>query len=124
LVIAAGAAALVLATAGLYGVLALGVRQRSREIGVRMALGATVGHVVRMVLWQGTWRVALGVALGLVPAWWLTHMIGPIAFNVSADDPLVFAVAVAALLAAGLTASLVPAVRAASVDPLVALRKD
>ncbi len=119
-----GLAALVLAAAGLYGVMAFSVRRRTQEIGVRMALGADRRGVVRMILWQGMWRVMLGIVLGLVPAWFLAGAMRNLLFNVTQGDPAVFAATVAALLLAGLVASLVPALRAASVDPLTALRHD
>jgi predicted permease len=119
-----GIAALVLAVAGLYGVMSFTVRRRTPEIGVRMALGAGRGRVVRMVVWQGLWRVALGVALGLVPAWFLAGFLSELLYDVPAHDGSVFGGAVAVLLLSGLAASLVPAARAASVDPLQALREE
>jgi ABC-type antimicrobial peptide transport system permease subunit len=117
-----GIAALTLAAAGLYGVMSFNVRRRTQEIGVRMALGAERSNVVKMVLWQGMWRVVLGIALGLAPAWWLGGLMRALLFNVTRTDTTVYAVTVASLLAAGFLASLVPALRAASVDPLDALR--
>jgi len=120
-----GAAALLLAAAGLYGVMAFMVRRRTQEIGVRMALGATRRNVLRLVVWQGLWRVLLGIALGLVPGAFLGGLMeGLIDDSVSPRDPLVHAMTAATLLASGVLASLVPALRAASVDPLVALRHD
>jgi putative ABC transport system permease protein len=120
-----GAAALVLAAAGLYGVMAFTVRQRTQEIGVRMALGATRRGVLGLVLWQGVWRVALGVALGLVPGAFVGRLMGALTTDdVSAADPLVHGLTVATLVGVGVLASLVPALRAASVDPLVALRRE
>jgi ABC-type antimicrobial peptide transport system permease subunit len=124
LFMAFGAAALLLATAGLYGVMAFSVRQRVREIGVRMALGARPGHVLRMMLWHGLGRVAIGVALGIVPAWWLSGFMGSLAINVDAVDPIVYVGSVSVILVAGIAATLIPGLRAASVDPLVALRDE
>jgi predicted permease len=120
-----GAAALVMAAAGLYGVMAFTVRRRTHEIGVRMALGASRHGVMRMVLWQGCWRVALGVAVGLWPGWFLgTQMRALLTGGVSPGDPIVHATTAVTLLIAGACASLVPAMRASSVDPLTALRRD
>jgi ABC-type antimicrobial peptide transport system permease subunit len=120
-----GAAALLLAAAGLYGVMAFMVRRRTQEIGVRMALGATQRGVLRLVLWQGFWRVAIGIALGLVPGALVGGLMdGLIGDNISPRDPIVHAATVATLLASGMLASIVPALRAARVDPLVALRHE
>ena len=119
-----GFAALVLASAGLYGVMAFSVRRRTQEIGVRMALGADRPGVVRMILWQGMWRVALGIALGIGPAWWLGGAMSQLLFNVTPTDVTVYSLTIGGLLLAGFLASVVPALRAASVDPLVALRRE
>jgi ABC-type antimicrobial peptide transport system permease subunit len=75
-------------------------------------------------LWQGCWRVALGVALGLVPGWYLGTFMRALLANVSPTDPIVFVTTAVTLLASGAVASLVPAIRASSVDPLTALRTD
>ena len=117
-----GLAALLLASAGLYGVMAFGVRQRTQEIGVRMAMGANRGTVLRMILWQGVWRVGIAVAVGLVPGWQVGKLMGELLEGVSPTDPLVFSVTAITMLASGALASLAPALRAASVDPIVALR--
>jgi predicted permease len=119
-----GFAALILASAGLYGVMAFSVRRRTQEIGVRMALGASRGRVMRTILWQGLWRVAVGVALGLVPGWFVGTLMRALLEHVDAADPIVHTATVVTLLAAGVFACLVPALRAASVDPLTALRRD
>ena len=119
-----GFAALILASAGLYGVMAFSVRRRTQEIGVRMALGASRGRVMRTILWQGLWRVAVGVALGLVPGWFVGTLMRALLEHVDASDPIVHTATVVTLLAAGGFACLVPALRAASVDPLTALRRD
>jgi putative ABC transport system permease protein len=118
-----GVAALLLASAGLYGVMAFSVRRRTQEIGVRLALGASRGSIVRMVVWEGLWRVALGIALGLVPAYFLGGLMEALFFRVTQGDPVVFGLTILALLLAGFTASAVPAVRAASVNPLIALKE-
>lgn len=119
-----GVAALVLAAAGLYGVMAFTVRRRTHEIAVRMALGASRRGMLGMVLWQGCWRVALGVAIGLVPGWYVGTLMGALLANVSPKDPIVFVATSVTLLVSGAVASLVPAIRASSVDPLTALRTD
>ena len=119
-----GAVALALASIGVYGVLSYAVSQRTQEIGVRMALGADRPGVVRMILWQGMWRVALGIALGIGPAWWLGGAMSQLLFNVTPTDVTVYSLTIGGLLLAGFLASVVPALRAASVDPLVALRRE
>jgi predicted permease len=119
-----GIAALVLAAAGLYGVMSFSVRRRTQEIGVRLALGASRGTVLRMVLWQGFWRVAVGVVAGLVPGWLVGRMMVALLANVDAADPVVHIATAGTLLTAGTLACLAPALRAASVDPLTALRRD
>ena len=124
LFLAFGAASLVLASAGLYGVISFGVRQRTQEIGVRMAMGAGRGSILRMLLWQGVWRVAAAIVVGMVPGWLLAGKMGELIRGVSPSDPLVLSLTAATLLASGAVASLVPALRAASVNPIVALRGD
>jgi ABC-type antimicrobial peptide transport system permease subunit len=119
-----GVAARMLAAAGLYGVMSFTVRRRTQEIGVRMALGASRRGVLGMVLWQGLWRVALGIALGLWPGWFLATQLGALLSNFSATDPVVHGITALTLLIAGGLATLAPALRASSVDPLTALRRD
>jgi putative ABC transport system permease protein len=118
-----GLAALVLAASGLYGVMSFGVRRRTPEIGLRMALGAERAGVVRMIVRQGLTQVAIGMVLGLLLGHQLARQL-TLLLLVSPWDPTVFGLATGVLLASGLLASLVPALRAASVDPLVALRHD
>jgi len=117
-----GALALVLAAIGLYSVIAYGVAQRTQEIGVRIALGAGVSDVVRLVLGQGLRFAVLGIAVGGVGAWSASRWVGPLLFSVSPRDPVVYVTVAVVLLAAALLASAIPAVRAARVDPNVALR--
>ena len=114
--------ALVITAAGIGGVLALSVSQRTVEIGVRMAMGAERGAVMRMVLRQGLGLVLAGLALGLAGATLLSHLIERLLFGVPATDPLTYAAVAVLLLAVAAAACLLPARRAASVDPLVALR--
>ncbi len=116
--------ALVLAVLGIYSTLAYSVAQRTREIGVRMALGAPAGGVVRLVVGQGMRLALLGAALGIAGALLLGRVIGGMLFGVGAQDPGTFAAVVAVLLGAALVACWVPARRASRVDPLIALRAE
>jgi len=118
------AVALLLAAVGTYGVLSYAVAQRTREIGVRMALGAQVGQVLRMILGQGALLVGIGLGLGVAGARALRHVLGSLLFGVTATDPLIFAAVAALLAAVSFIACYVPARRAARVDPLVALRSE
>jgi predicted permease len=119
-----GVLGLVIAAVGIYGVMAYVVAQRTNEIGVRMALGATRGHVVTMVLRRAGGLMLLGLAIGGLGAWYLSAGIKSFLFEVQPNDVAIFAGALAVLAAAGLLASALPARRAASVDPLVALRSE
>jgi putative ABC transport system permease protein len=114
--------ALLITAAGIGGVLALSVSQRTVEIGVRMAMGAERGAVMRMILRQGLGLVLAGLALGLTGAIALSRLIERLLFGVPPTDPLTYAAVAVVLLAVAAFASLLPARRAASVDPLVALR--
>ena len=117
-----GLLGLVICAVGIYGVMAYVVSQRTREIGVRMALGATRGTVVGMVLKNACVLVALGLALGGAGAWYLSATARAFLFGMDATDPRAFIAALASLSVAALVASAIPARRVASVDPMVALR--
>ena len=119
-----GLLGLVIAAAGIYGVMAYVVSQRTREIGVRMALGATRRSVVRMVLTNAAVLVGSGLVAGAAVAWYLSQTAQAFLFKMDVGDPRVFAVAIGLLALAGLAASAIPARRAASVDPLTALRTE
>ena len=119
-----GLLGLVISAVGIYGVLAYVVSQRTREIGVRMALGATRGRVVRMVLANACMLVVAGLVIGGIGAWYLSATAQTFLFRLDSNDPRAFVAAIASLAVAGLVASAIPARRAASVDPMEALRAE
>jgi putative ABC transport system permease protein len=114
-------AALVLAGTGIYGVISCGVAQRRREIGIRMALGAQAGDVLRLVIGQGMALVFIGVALGLAASLALTRVMESLLFEVSTTDQATFASVAALLVAVSMLACWIPARRATKVDPIEAL---
>jgi putative ABC transport system permease protein len=118
------ALALLLGVVGLYGVLSYVVAQRTREIGVRMALGATAAVVRRQVVSQGAKVVLVGVIIGVAAAFVATRLLGTLLYDVKAVDPLVFAMMSVIMIGMGVLASYMPARRASSVDPIEALRTD
>jgi predicted permease len=117
-----GVVALLLATAGVFSVMAYSVSRRTREIGVRVAVGATYGDVIAMIVKQGLRTVMFGVAIGLAGSLVLTRALRSLLFGVTATDPLTFAAVIVLLTAAALLACYIPARRATRVDPVVALR--
>ncbi len=119
-----GALALTLAAIGLYSVIAYNVAQRTHELGVRIALGAQLRDIVRLVVREGLLVGVVGVALGGLLALLAARWVKPLLFNESPRDPAVYAIVIIVLLGAALSASLIPALRASKVDPNVALRSD
>jgi putative ABC transport system permease protein len=119
-----GVLGLIITAAGIYGVMAYVVEQRTGEIGVRMALGATPTSVLSMVLRNAAVLMTIGAILGAGVAWQLSASVSAFLFEVQPDDPRIFALALAVIAAAGLIASAVPARRASRVDPLIALRQE
>jgi putative ABC transport system permease protein len=119
-----GLLGLVISAVGIYGVMAYVVAQRTREIGVRMALGATRGNVVGMVLRNAGLLVATGLVIGGISAWYLSATAKAFLFQLDSNDPRAFVAAMVVLVCAAFIASVVPARRAATVDPMVALRSE
>ena len=117
-----GITALLLATAGVFGVMAYSVSRRTREIGVRVALGAGSGDVLRMILGQGLRTIFIGVAIGIAGSLALTRTVESLLFGVTTTDPLTFGSVTLLLVGAALLACYIPARRATKVDPMVALR--
>ncbi|MBR9989525.1 MAG: ABC transporter permease, partial [Gemmatimonadetes bacterium] len=122
--VAFGALALVLAAIGLYSMIAYGVAQRTRELGVRMALGASAGHVIRMIVATALQLVVVGLAIGGAIAMWAAPRLEPLMFEASTRDPAVYGAVAAMLVGVALVASVVPAMRALRVDPNTVLRAD
>ena len=114
--------AVVLAAVGIYGVMSYSVAQQTREIGIRMALGAQRSDVLKMTVGQGLRLVLTGVAIGLAAAFVLTRVMSTLLFGVSPTDPLTFISISIVLIGVALLASYIPALRATRVDPMFALR--
>ena len=113
---------LLLTALGIYGVVALLVSQRTQEIGIRVALGATPGDVTRLMLWQASRWIVLGAGAGILGSLAVARWIGSLLFNTRANDPATLAAAAALLLIVAMLGAWVPARRAARIDPMVALR--
>ncbi len=116
--------AVLLSAVGIYGVLAYDVSRRTREIGIRSALGATRRQIIGLILSQGAWRAAIGIAAGLAGAAALSQFMSGLLFGVKPVDPEVFVGASVLLLAVSTLACWIPARQAAKVDPMVALRAE
>jgi len=117
-----GFAALVLVATGLYGVVSASVTERTREIGVRLALGAQRWNVLGLILRQGLTLTLSGVSIGLLASWAVTRLLNRMLYGVSATDPLIFAEVAFLLIVVALLACYLPARKATKVDPLVILR--
>jgi putative ABC transport system permease protein len=117
-----GALAVLLAAVGLYGVLSYGIARRTRELGIRIAIGAEARSILAMVLREAGSMLALGVVVGLAAAWWLGRIVSRLLYGVQPDDLASIGIAVGVLMAAGTLAAWIPARRAARIDPIQALR--
>ncbi len=124
LLVAAGGLGVFLSMMGLYGVIAYLVSQRTREMGVRMALGASAGGIIRMVLGRGLTLAATGVVIGVAAAVGVTRFLESLLFGVEPTDPIVFSLAATGVIAGSLLAMYMPARRAASLDPATTLREE
>ena len=118
------ALALLLAAIGIYGVISYSVSQRTRELGIRIALGASQDRVVRLVLGQGMGLTLIGICGGLVGSYWLVHLLAAMLFGIGATDALTFGTVAIVLLGVAALATYLPARRAARVDPVIAMRAD
>jgi putative ABC transport system permease protein len=116
--------AMLIAAIGIYGVLAYSVNQRTREIGLRMALGAPRGRVLRLIVREGMTVGALGIGIGVAGALALSRVLASLVFDVAVHDPLTYGAVVAMLAMVALAACVIPARKASRVDPMVALRCD
>jgi len=118
------AVALLLAAVGIYGLMSYSVEQRTQEIGIRMAMGAGRGQMMKMILGQGMRLVLVGVAIGLAAAFGLMRVLGSLLFGVKSTDPLTFTAVAVILTAVAMVAAFIPAQRATRVDPILALRQE
>jgi ABC-type antimicrobial peptide transport system permease subunit len=116
--------ALLLASIGIYGVVAYSVSQRTREIGIRLALGSSRDALLGLVIWEGMSLTLLGCGIGLMAGWILARVIRALLFHVSPTDPIVFVSTAVLLLLVAFAACWLPARRATKVDPMIALRND
>src|SRR5208282_5272535 len=119
---ALGFLGLALAVIGVYGIVSFGIIQRTRERGIRMALGASRSDILKLALGSGLALISYGVILGIISAWVVTRVIGKLLIGVSGTDPAAYATAAVMISAVALFACWIPAHRATQVDPLVALR--
>jgi predicted permease len=117
-----GVLALLLAAIGLYGVLSYGIARRTREFGIRIAIGAEGGSILRLVLREAAWVLASGIVAGLTAAWWLGRIVGSLLYGVQPGDLTSLGIAVGVLAIAGTLAAWIPARRASRIDPIQALR--
>jgi ABC-type antimicrobial peptide transport system permease subunit len=116
--------ALFLSSLGIYGVLAYDVSQRTREIGVRGAIGASHGQIVGLILGQGLWKAGIGIVIGLTGAYFLSHYMTTLLYGVKPTEPSVYVAVSLVLIVVAALASYLPARRAAKIDPLTALRDE